>query len=191
MSVNGIKIKVGQRWLMSCGAVTRVIDKIKGDMYPFVTEHGSVTKNGTTWAEDRPNEFDLVDLIGEAPDAESLAVETLAGLGYVFDGQCWVQDTPAAYDKLADVLNRALLQASQGKGRDRHAVDGVPFEEQPMATINRQLGSVHGFVFQAHKKSLEAMRLPAGRDVAELLGAVNYLCGAVIALESWAKKVEV
>lgn len=186
MAVNGIKIKVGQRWLMSCGAVTRVIDKVKDGAYPFVTEHNTVTKNGRAWIGEQPNEFDLVELIND--DAESLAVETLAGLGYVFDGQCWVQDVPAAYDKLADVLNRALLQASQGKGKERHAVDGVPFEEQPMATINRQLGSVHGFIYQAHKKSLEAMRLPAGRDVAELLGAVNYLCGAVIALESWARK---
>lgn len=188
MAVNGTKIKVGQRWLTSCGVVTRIIDKIKDDSYPFVTEHGSVTKHGCVWVGDNPHDFDLVDLIND--DAESLAVETLAGLGYVFDGQCWVQDVPAAYEKLADVLNRALLQASQGKGRERHASGDTPFEEQPMATINRQLGSVHGFIYQAHKKSLEAMRLPAGRDVAELLGAINYLAGAVIALESWARKTE-
>ena len=36
---------------------------------------------------------------------------------------------------------------------------------------------------QAAKKAQESMRLPAGRDVAELLGAINYLAGAVIALE--------
>jgi hypothetical protein len=95
--------------------------------------------------------------------------------------------TDPEYGKLAAVLNRAHLQASGGKGKERHA-NGLPFEEQPMASINRQLGSVHGFIYQAHKKSLEALRLPAGRDVAELLGAINYLAGAVIALESWAKK---
>lgn len=186
MSVNGIKIKVGQRWRTSCGVVSRIMTKVKDDTYPFVTEHTSVTKNGRAWIGDKPNDFDLVELIND--DAEQLAAETLSALGYVFDGQGWVQETSTGYEKLADVLNRALLQASQGKGRDRHAVDGVPFEEQPMATINRQLGSVHGFIYQSHKKSLEAMRLPAGRDVAELLGAINYLAGAVIALESWARK---
>ena len=36
---------------------------------------------------------------------------------------------------------------------------------------------------QAAKKAHESQRLPAGRDVAELLGAINYLAGAVIALE--------
>lgn len=135
--------------------------------------------------------IELAEPDNAAYDAEQLAAETLSALGYVFDGQGWVQETGTGYEKLADVLNRALLQASQGKGKERHASGDMPFEEQPMATINRQLGSVHGFIFQSHKKSLEAMRLPAGRDVAELLGAVNYLCGAVIALESWAKKVEV
>ena len=92
------------------------------------------------------------------------------------------------YDALRDVLDRALQQAQSGKGKERHAVGETPFDQQPMATINKQLGSIHGFIFQAHKKSLEATRLPAGRDVAELLGAINYLAGAVIALETWSAK---
>jgi hypothetical protein len=92
------------------------------------------------------------------------------------------------YAKLADVLSRALKQASEGKGKERHANDGVPFEEQPMSTICREQGSVDGMLFQARKKSLESKRLPAGRDVAEVLGAINYLAGVVIAYESWAKK---
>ena len=37
-------------------------------------------------------------------------------------------------------------------------------------------------VGQAMKKGQEALRLPPGRDVAELLGAINYLAGAVIVL---------
>ena len=95
------------------------------------------------------------------------------------------------YELLADVLVRAHDQASKGKGKERHARDATPFHEQPMATINQQIGSVDGFIYQAHKKSLEALRLPHGRNVAELLGAINYLAGAVIALETWAKKGEV
>jgi hypothetical protein len=86
------------------------------------------------------------------------------------------------YDSLADVLRRAFEQASGGKGKERHATD-LPFDQQPMQTLASLYGP--GFLLgQAAKKSQESQRLPAGRDVAELLGAINYLAGAVIFLES-------
>ncbi len=90
------------------------------------------------------------------------------------------------YETLADVLARAFAQAATGKGKERHAGAGVPFERQPMTTINIEQGSIDGFLYQARKKALEAKRLPAGRAQAELLGAINYLAGAVIALDTWA-----
>jgi hypothetical protein len=130
-------------------------------------------------------------------DANSLAAELLTDLGYTFAANCWVapeagnpvtQGLPVAgYERLARVLERAYEQASSGKGRERHA-NGLPFHEQPMSSINKALGSIDGFVYQAHKKSLEAKRLPQGRAQAEMLGAINYLAGAVIALDSWANK---
>lgn len=85
------------------------------------------------------------------------------------------------YDSLRDVLTRAYTQAASGKGHERHAVC-KPFDQQPM----QELISMYGVGFalgQAAKKAQESQRLPAGRDVAELLGAINYLAGAVIALE--------
>lgn len=94
-------------------------------------------------------------------------------------------ETPG-YEALADVLVRAFKQASEGKGKERHAGEGVPFERQPMSTINIEQGSIDGFLYQARKKALEAKRLPDGRAQAELLGAINYLAGAVIALDTWA-----
>ena len=93
-------------------------------------------------------------------------------------------EIPPGYNKLFAVLMQAFEQASGGKGKERHAKAGVAFEEQPMVTINKQLGSIDGFIYQAHKKSLEAKRLPDGRAQAELLGSINYLCGAVIALDT-------
>lgn len=85
------------------------------------------------------------------------------------------------YERLADVLERAFDQAATGKGHDRHAQD-LPFEQQPMQKLIDLYGP--GFALgQAAKKAQESQRLPAGRDVAELLGAINYLAGAVIALE--------
>lgn len=85
------------------------------------------------------------------------------------------------YDSLRDVLTRAYAQAASGKGHERHAV-AKPFDQQPMQELISLYGA--GFALgQAAKKAQESQRLPAGRDVSELLGAINYLAGAVIALE--------
>lgn len=95
---------------------------------------------------------------------------------------------PPGYDLLFDVLMRAFSQAAVGKGSERHGGGGLRFEEQPMTTINRTLGSVDGFLYQAAKKAAESRRLPDGRAQAELYGAINYLAGAVIAYDTWAKE---
>ena len=93
---------------------------------------------------------------------------------------------PAGYDNLFRVLMAALDQAASGKGKERHASDGVAFEDQPMSSINRTLNSVDGLLYQAAKKAQESRRLPDGRAQAELLGAINYLAGAAIAYDTWA-----
>jgi len=85
------------------------------------------------------------------------------------------------YETLANVLHRAFQQASSGKGKERHAKD-LPFDQQPMQTFCDMYGV--GFALgQAAKKAEESQRLPHDRAVAELLGAINYLAGAVIYLE--------
>ena len=86
------------------------------------------------------------------------------------------------YEELADVLYRAFNQAASGKGADRHARDGEAFRDQVMADMAKRFG-VGALLGQAFKKSEESQRLPRERAVAELLGAINYLAGAVIALE--------
>lgn len=85
------------------------------------------------------------------------------------------------YEKLAGVLGRAFNQAAIGKGRERHA-NGEPFHEQVMQTGAQRFGH-SALLFQAFKKSEESQRLPHDRAVAELLGAIVYLAGAVIAME--------
>ena len=90
-------------------------------------------------------------------------------------------DAPGYYS-LAAILQRAFDQASKGKGKERHANE-LPFDQQPMQTIAR----AHGVGFltgQASKKAEEAHGLPHGAKVAELLGAINYLAGAVLFLEA-------
>ena len=88
------------------------------------------------------------------------------------------------YDSLRDVLDAALLQASAGKGAERHAND-LPFEEQRMQSISRLLNSERGMAYQACKKVAEGLDLPTHQArVKELLGAINYIAGIVVYLES-------
>lgn len=92
------------------------------------------------------------------------------------------------YERLAGVLDRAYNQAAKGKGKERHAGDR-PFHEQPMQQISELMGSIDGMVFQAIKKVNEARKLPtAERQVAELLGAINYIAGMVIFIENNAEE---
>lgn len=88
------------------------------------------------------------------------------------------------YTSLLGVLMEALNQAQYGKGADRHNLGGdIPFERQRMQQISSLIGSPDGMVYQACKKITEGMELPTlDRQVAELLGAINYLAGIVIFL---------
>lgn len=85
------------------------------------------------------------------------------------------------YTSLQAVLDDAYDQASEGKGKERHAQD-LPFTEQPMAKIQSLVGN--GFTLgQAIKKIQESQRLPPDRAYQELLGAINYIAGAAIAIK--------
>lgn len=86
------------------------------------------------------------------------------------------------YESLIEVLIRAYDQASIGKGAERHGKD-KPFTEQPMQHLIELYGQ--GFALgQAGKKMQEALRLPHDAAIRELLGAINYIAGAVIHMEA-------
>lgn len=90
------------------------------------------------------------------------------------------------YESLRKVLDAALMQASSGKGFERHA-EGEPFEDQIMMTITSKFGI--GFPLgQAVKKLHEAQRLEPDAAIRECLGAINYIAGVVIKLKSIIKE---
>lgn len=92
-----------------------------------------------------------------------------------------VSGTPAGYESLRSILNRAFDQAAFGKGAERHA-DQKPFDEQPMQRLCDAYGV--GFALgQAGKKAEESQRLAHDAAVRELLGAIVYLAGAILHLE--------
>jgi hypothetical protein len=88
------------------------------------------------------------------------------------------------YLSLLGVLVEALNQAQVGKGAERHNLSGeTPFERQRMQQISELIASKDGMVYQAIKKITEGVNLPTlDRQVAELLGAINYLAGIIIFL---------
>ncbi len=92
---------------------------------------------------------------------------------------------PPGYEKLHEVLQRAMKQAALGKGKERHA-SGEPFHEQPICVIARWVG-IGAQLGQAIKKSRESIRLLniKGPEAAvfEILGAINWLAAAVIVIE--------
>lgn len=81
------------------------------------------------------------------------------------------------YIILERVLRDAYLQASEGKGKERHA-NGLPFDQQKIFTISRQVGD--GYVLgQAMKKLAESQGMPNSGDAyREILGAINYAAAA-------------
>lgn len=93
-------------------------------------------------------------------------------------------DVPG-YETLAKILHRAYTQAATGKGAERHANE-QPFSEQPMQSIADKHGV--GFLFgQADKKMTEAHNMmrrgETDKAVHELLGAINYIAGAILFAE--------
>jgi hypothetical protein len=85
------------------------------------------------------------------------------------------------YNSLARVLARAFSQAAHGKGKERHST-GQAFDAQPMQALCDLYGP--GFALgQAAKKAQEAQRLEHAAAIRELLGAIVYTAGAVIAME--------
>lgn len=86
------------------------------------------------------------------------------------------------YERLARVFDFALEQAQSGKGKERHAEDAQPYEQQLACSITRAEG--HGFTRgQALKKIDEAKRLPREAAINELLGALNYIAADIIVLQ--------
>lgn len=89
------------------------------------------------------------------------------------------------YKPLEDALGAAFRQASEGKGKDRHA-GGKPFDRQPIMEIGRMVGPGFG-LGQAMKKSQEASRMIDRGNLMharqEILGAINYLASVVILID--------
>lgn len=130
------------------------------------------------------------DLITESVDSYSIS-STLREISRLVHGEpAEMPDAPhikddTDYAPLHDVLIEALVQASYGKGKERHA-NGRPFMLQPIMELGRMTGP-HGPAFQAMKKIGESLGMVSRgehtRARAELLGAIVYAAAAILLIE--------
>ena len=88
-------------------------------------------------------------------------------------------EAPKGYESLCEVLGDAVVQASMGKGRERHAEAGEPFDRQIICEVARRVGLGYP-LGQACKQIYESQRIGGEKGRAELLGAINYIAAAVI-----------
>jgi hypothetical protein len=96
------------------------------------------------------------------------------------------------YSKLWNMLCRAYEQASEGKGRERHASDD-PFEQQEICEGIRKCGT-GAATFQVRKKILEAARLMEKGEyeqaLTDILGAIVYASAFGIVVDEKLNAVE-
>lgn len=177
MAVKGVEITLGSEWVNRDGDVVTVVQhshlqrecwEVKGErnglhFYHYVCNDGRCSA--------RSPEICGGDLMYPYVNEVPIPATTPAPM------------TVSGYETLANVLHRAYDQAAVGKGVQRHAAAGEPFHKQVMQIGAAKFG-VGALLFQAFKKSEESQRLDHERGVAELLGAICYLAGAVIAMET-------
>lgn len=88
-------------------------------------------------------------------------------------------------DNFSDLLraaNYAVLQATKGKGQERHG-NGKHFLSQPIFEISRMIDSPGGLAFQAIKKLQEASRMSPEAAIHEYRGAVIYILALMLFTE--------
>ena len=90
------------------------------------------------------------------------------------------------YRHLVHVLVQAFLQASAGKGKERHVFNDAPFREQQIFEIAEKVGI--GFCTGQAVKKLYEQHASREDKVRDLLGAMVYTSAAVIILQEEIEK---
>jgi len=85
------------------------------------------------------------------------------------------------YASLIEQYLDALQHAAETKGKERHA-NGLPFEDQKICRINRDVGLGYG-LGQIIKKAEEVVKLPPNRGILECCGIINYAAGVMKVLK--------
>lgn len=160
----GDGVVVGPARLLGRGAVGPYHWQVGGHAYTHGGEYSSLGSHAK-------------DLVAEVP-GEEVTIRVAAGTE---DGSP-AGSTAADYAPLYDILDEATLQASSGKGKERHA-NGKPFLRQPIMETGRIVGP--GFALgQVMKKAGEAKGMADRGEreaaVREILGAIVYAAAAAL-----------
>ena len=93
------------------------------------------------------------------------------------------------YKTLKIALDAAFNRAAKGKGADRHA-NGRPFDQQPILSIQRDLGSTQFALGQIMKKTTELTKFNDDDAKKELLDIMVYAAAAWVYLDQREKQLE-
>lgn len=107
-------------------------------------------------------------------------------------------NVPDGFEELGKIFERAIQQSANGKGSERHQVDGEPWHEQFICKKGLRAGNAGFAIGQASKKLDEGERMAPDSAVREFLGALVYGAAAIYTLETlhrnsvnaWLDKVE-
>lgn len=140
---------------------------------------GGFINNGPTFNNITADSFQLTSSVGSALSGSGLRVAETKVTG---TADAKMENVRKGYSSLADVLAKALDQAQNGKGNQRHQVGNAPFSGQPICSLTRLYGLAYPFG-QAAKKIHEVGQLERKEaKLAEVLGAINYLAAAYIVI---------
>lgn len=163
-------------------------EKIRQDQEKVTTENtvgmlqGTITgfgPNGPVINNITADSFQIKSSVGSALSGSGLRVAETKVTG---TADAKMENVRKGYSSLADVLTKALDQAQNGKGNQRHQVGNAPFSGQPICSLTRLYGLAYPFG-QAAKKIHEVGQLERKEaKLAEVLGAINYLAAAYIVI---------
>lgn len=180
-----MNIEIGKKYFTREGGVVEAVSRVMPGVFKFNDNRTRFSTGEFVKGDLTPR--DIVGPVYAEQDPLSFTTRCLACGDTISSKGMHVCEKPFSmrpvdgYEELRRVLELAVKQASEGKGRERHATTG-DFTRQPLLEIARMVGLGYP-LGQVMKKAQEASRLPNDRARAELLGAINYAAAAYLLLE--------
>lgn len=148
MAVNGVEIKVGQKWRKRNGVVRTITSKKEGSKYPWQDDQNVAYTDEGRYMAQAEGKFDLEELVEDAPPAEDpapapvpQAVE-LAAFPDIPETERVTAALSSAKVKPVDAPD--LLDAAAGHMRDRAATYDKPEGERSIAQVVTAFNAIHG-----------------------------------------------
>ena len=114
MPVNGIEIKVGQKWRTRNGAIVVVAKRVEDRNYPWeLTDKTSVTENGSFYVHTGEMGFDLFSLIEDVPTSKQVEMPLTPDKAVIAELLAQIARMQVAFETLSDACNVIATQINK------------------------------------------------------------------------------